>query len=204
MKWCGKQTGRDSCRTSTSVWTGRCERAGLSSQDTGSRQGLRHPAVRKGYARSRGDSSRGAASLLGDRWSDYTTYRLSGESEGSQVGGGGLRVDEDGGRIPAHAVSGSGAYRAGGILRRCGLQPGANDEPAIVSADSGGSVGVICPGRSVRTMLRRGLLAPQTPLRIVSLGAKCHCNLTKTPLLSTHSTAVIRQNPFFSNLLTTE
>ena len=66
-------------------------------------------------------------------------------------------MDEDGGRVPAHAVSGCGAYWTGGILRGYGLQPGANDEAAIVSADSVGSVGVTCQGRSVPRMLRRGL-----------------------------------------------
>ena len=66
-------------------------------------------------------------------------------------------MDEDGGRVLAHVISGCGAYWTGGILRGYGLQPGANNEPTIVSADSVGSVGVTCPGRSVPGMLRRGL-----------------------------------------------
>ena len=33
----------------------------------------------------------------------------------SQVGGGDIGVDEDGGRVPAHSVSGSGAHRTGGV-----------------------------------------------------------------------------------------
>ena len=72
-------------------------------------------------------------------------------------------MDENGRRIPAHAVSGCGAYRAGRILRRYGLQP------VVESDDTGRSVGVICQG-GVRPKCSDGASEPDKPLSEASVG----------------------------------
>ena len=47
-----------------------------------------------------GDASRGAEDTLGNRRTHHAACGLKDEPEGPQAGGGGVRVDEDGGRIP--------------------------------------------------------------------------------------------------------
>ena len=82
--------------------------------------------VCQGYAEPWSDASCGSAHTLCDRQSHHTASGLQDEPEDSQAGGGDIRVDEDGGRISANPVSGSGSNRVGRILGGHGLQPGEN------------------------------------------------------------------------------
>ena len=52
-------------------------------------------------------------SAVDGRTTRHPSYGVS--QKDSQVGGGDIGVDEDGGRVPAHSVSGSGAHRTGGV-----------------------------------------------------------------------------------------
>ena len=69
---------------------------------------------------------------LGYRRTHHTARQLQGEPEGAQEGGGGVRVDEDGGRITEDKIPGSRADGAGWVLRGYGLQSGEDGEPGIV------------------------------------------------------------------------
>ena len=107
----------------------------------------------QGYAQSCSDASCGSVPTLCDRRSHHTASGLQDEPEDSQAGGGDIRVDEDCGRISADPVSGSGAHRAGRILRGHGLQPGADGYPPVATGGPGRSVGVT----------RRGAARPEWP-----------------------------------------
>ena len=81
-----------------------------------------------------------------------TAFGLWREPEDPQAGGGDIRVDEDGGRVPPDSVSRCGAYWAGRVLCGYGLQPGSDGEPVIVPGAPDRSVGVRCPGAQCTQM----------------------------------------------------
>ena len=66
----------------------------------------------------------GAEEALGHQRSD-APCRLRGELAHAQAGGGGLWLDEDGGRLPAHPLPGRGAHGLGRLPGGDRLQPGA-------------------------------------------------------------------------------
>ena len=69
-------------------------------------------------------------SAIDGRTTRHASYK--GEPEGTQEGGGGVRVDEDSGRITEDTVPGSREDGAGWVLCGYGLQPGADGEPGGV------------------------------------------------------------------------
>ena len=98
--------------------TGRAEREAVPVMLDDVRQRGYHPRTLgsdKGYdtqecvraMRNRGGASRGAADTLGYRRTHHTACQLQGEPGATQAGEGGVRVDEDGGRITADTLSGS-------------------------------------------------------------------------------------------------
>jgi transposase len=93
------------------------------------RQELRYGRVRGGPARARGHAARGPEhrpqGRQRDRRADDAPPRLRGKSADSQAGGRDLRLDEDGGRLPAHALSRAGGDPPRGLLRGDRLQFGA-------------------------------------------------------------------------------
>ena len=105
----------------------------------------------RGHAQSWSDAPCGSAHTLCDRRSHHTASGLQDEPEDSQAGGGDIRVDEDCGRISADPVSGSGAHRVGRILGGHGLQPGANGQPAVATAEPCPASPVTCPRALGRT-----------------------------------------------------
>ena len=124
------------------------------------------------------NAARSAASSLGDRRSDDTAFGLWGEPEDPQAGGGDIRVDEDGGRVPPDSVSRCGAYWAGWILCGYGLQPGADGKPVVVPGAPGRSVGVTCPGRSAPKW-PDGARGPRRPPTESSAGAPSPSSLSR-------------------------